>query len=343
MGLISRIFNKTPSKIRKIAAAEGFRQATPEETYGWATDLQQPVQSKNPSVDHLIAWATQAQAAIDAGTVLPWGVPASAVLGKWASNPPTLAFEERREDHVAPFREAYASHSSPLTAVMLAQACFDAASDARGTDWASNVSEKNWALYARWNQLGIDALNAQSQAGASDSGWLSHVYSSVARAPKDYTQLNDAFIQAFSADNTNLHLLREHGMYLLPRWFGNDERAIDEFANWATEATAEHFGEGAYAYIYGGCATEYGLLIGQTLCDPERLNQGYLDLRERFPSNRLLNEHTNAMCWADQQDVVAALFDCGLRAIDHLAWGGGNQAEGLENAIGSYLRAKESA
>ena len=151
----------------------------------------------------------------------------------------------------------------------------------------------------------------------------------------------EGFNQVIQLDPTNLQLLREHGQDMLPRWYGKDEHSLERFALWAMEATQQTYGRGAYAYIYGLIAI-LGVDVDETVVNVELLDAGYSDLRQRFPCLNLENEHANAMSWADAESRVLSLFNEGLRIIDYRAWGGDDEAEGMEYALNAYTYARDN-
>lgn len=275
------------------------------------------------------------------GTRLPDGNPLGASVAKWMSQPETLAFEERRDDFVAPFREVYAERPSAFRAAVLAEACFAAAQDARGVGPASSVSEKTWAISQRWNERGVEVLRSHADDGQTNLPWQSSRYTAVQHLGSSLDELNATFTQVFSLDTTNLFSLRTHGVFLLPRWLGNGPADLQASATWAAEQS--ELGDGAYAYIHGLIPAIGGVMPNEVACDVARIDQGYIALHERCASLRLLNEHAATLWLTGSLERVHHIFADGLRRIDHVAWGGDTSKEGMEFAARAFMESTGEA
>lgn len=352
VSLFGNLFGRKDRSNDKVREAEGFRIASFQETWGELAPLVEQGTDAPKSADALLAYMDNVEAAITRGARLPWGTPVAASSHYWVDDGSALLTNRAgAEAYVAPFIEAYSRRPAPYTAVMLAEACFNVSDAVRGEDWVDTVSEDDLDLAFDWNRRGYEALIAEAETvKIGENGqinplyypWYAQHYIAATRLTDSLEDLTNAFNQVFALDPTNLQLLREHGEQLLPRWRGEDESTLEEFARWAMDATKDTYGRGAYAYIYGTLANIGELDADDTAVDIEMLDAGYRDLQARFPSNRLRNEHANAHSWADAESHVLAVFNDGLRAIDPLAWGGDDEDEGMEYALNAYTYARDN-
>ena len=341
MGLFDAFKRRNKGRtVSEIVETEGFRIATPEETYGDFTALY--TASNTAATDgSLLQWADAAAAAIAADARLPYGIPFAAVAHKWPSTGPELGSEAAAQAYVAPFVTAYQQRPTAFTAAMLSEAFFDVADDFRGDDWSDGVSAEGASGYQRWNQAAGEVLKQHQEEGQNNISWLAQQYSLISRVDPGPDVLQEAFEQLWAADRTNLYALRFRGIDLLPRWYGTDKNDVERFARWAVQETSSLWGAGAYGFIYGALANIDELDVEDTVCDVPLLDRGYSDLREAYPCTRLANEHANAVSWADAEPAVMRVFDGGLRAIDPTAWGAEDDAEGMGFAVGAYATAQE--
>ncbi|WP_292038774.1 MULTISPECIES: hypothetical protein [unclassified Brevundimonas] len=349
VSLFGNLFRRKDHSHGKLREAEGFRIATPEEVWGNIAPLRKQA-SQATTPDAILAYADSVRAAIAGEDTTPWGVKVAAASHYWIADCENLKGPAEAEAHVAPFEAAYRLRPEPYTAVLLAQACYDVADEFRGTDWTVNTDDASLDLSQQWNMRGYKALSAQDEAVKIDETgrfdplnypWYAQYYNSVSRLTCTHDDVVEGFNQVIQLDPTNLQLLREHGQDMLPRWYGKDEHSLERFALWAMEATQQTYGRGAYAYIYGLIAI-LGVDVDETVVNVELLDAGYSDLRQRFPCLNLENEHANALSWADAESRVLSLFNEGLRVIDYRAWGGDDEAEGMEYALNAYTYARDN-
>ena len=348
MSLFDSLFrrNRSHDKLRK---AEGFRIATPEEIWGPIAPLRE--QAARATTAHgVLAYADSVREAIARNDTLPWGVKVAAASHYWIRDCEGLTSEADAQAYIAPFEEAYRLRPEPYTAVLLSEACYNVADDIRGTDWTVNTDAAALDLSQQWNGRGYEALAAQNNAviipdsshvDPQNFPWYAQYYNSVSRLSCSPDDVVTGFNQVFSLDPTNLQILREHGQDMLPRWYGEDEHSLENFARWAMETTRPTYGRGAYAYIYGLIAI-LGVDVSETAVDIDLLDNGYRDLRERFPCLNLENEHANAMSWADAETRVLEIFNDGLRVIGRNAWGGDTDEESMEYALNAYSFARDN-
>lgn len=350
VSLFGNLFGRKDRSNDKIREAEGFRIATRQEIWGEVAGLREQA-DKARTPEAILAYADAAKAAIARNATLPWGTKVAAASHYWINDCGELSGTAAANAYVAPFEEAYRQRPEPYTAVLLAEACFNVSDSVRGGDWIDNTDEAALDLAHEWNVRGYEALSAQAdavkvgQGGTADPQhypWYAQYYISATRLTRSLEDLVAAFNQVFALDPTNLQLLREHGQELLPRWRGEDESTLEEFARWAMEATKQTYGRGAYAYIYGNLANIGELDSEDTAVNVELLDAGYRDLLERHPCIRLQNEQANVLSWADAESRVLAVFNNGLRAIDYSAWGGDDEAEGMEYALNAYSFARDN-
>ena len=207
-----------------------------------------------------------------------------------------------------PLERWFASTRTPLAAATYAKALYHAAFAYRGGGFAGEVREEQWAQYNKRLELGRDVLSATAKAGADSLPWLWAHYDYGLQDTATLDEFNARFGAAWGRDMSNAAICVTHGMRLLPRWLGKDQRDLEAFARHATCMTQDRFGDGMYALIYGEGYHIGSHEIGDTLCDRERLRRGYEDLAERFAGQSLLNRWAAAMYFSRDYAACASAF-----------------------------------
>ena len=232
----------------------------------------------------------------------------------------------------APFRRWFEARRSPIAAAAYATALHRTAFAYRGGRFADDVCEEQWAEYNKRLEIGRDALAATQVAGRTCQPWLWASYDYGRQDVSSLDEFNARFREAWSRDMSNTSLCVSHGIRLLPRWYGHDERDLEAFARHATGMTQDRFGDGMYALIYGYGYHIGAHKIGDTACDRERLKRGYEDLAERFPAQSILNRYAAGMYFSGDTKACAGAFRR-MRSIVPELWLGSTREKQVTDAL----------
>lgn len=351
MSFLSRLLGFDQRKYAKIRDREGFRIATFDEVCGAYGGLRAMGGRAYQSPQNAIAFIEEAEKAIADKARVPFGASVGSLAHHWIDTDVEMGNEDAREAFVAPFRAAHQAKDSPFSAALYAKACMLAAFDARGSNWSHKTRASAWEGFARWSEESLGALGAfkdrYEEALETGNGhlfvpWAAQFFSSNAPQSSGPEDLVELFNYCNRSDPYDLHLIRDAGYYMLPRWFGKDETDIEALARACANYTQDVYGHGAYAYVYGHVAKLGDQEIETTDCDPQLLDQGYRDLRARFPSIRLHNDHLNALVWAGLNDRAHEEFK-DLRLIDDMSWGIYDDEKAVIHAVSIYSQLNDRA
>jgi hypothetical protein len=217
--------------------------------------------------------------------------------------------------------------TSPTACGLLADAMINTGYAYRGSSYAADVSDAQWAMLIDFCRQARQILDKADPATREQNRiWTSakHAYTFIAcgvslERPGD---LADTFEAAVATDPLEMRLYDNRVNQLLPRWFGSYE-AIEVFARQSMSRTGAAYGTMLYARIYDSIADVEPL--DQTLMDYELLKASFWDWFERFPSQALANRFA---AHADRQGDVATLrtlFNGYISEIQPHVWFGERQ------------------
>lgn len=351
MSFFSQFFSGAERKIARTRKSQGFRAATPQELYGPYADVWKMGQDAGDDVEKIVAFIKAAEDLIANKAMLPHGVMVGSAAPNWAGDFDTWLGESAREDFGTPFRKAHEQCNSPMSAALYAKVCNALAFDARGTGWAHEVTDKGWANMAKWQDRAVDALGAMKEdfTAAIAAGeahlfepWATSYFNIVASSNESVEELLGKYEALSQANPNDLYMMISVGHWLMPRWSGAPLEVLDGFARECMKRTEALYGRGAYSYVYAALSDYHE--IDETPCDPELMDAGWRDLRERFPSVRLQNLHTEQLYWADLYDKAWAELAHDLRSVDASSWGEDNSdadKRAVKRVVRTYMHLKD--
>ena len=349
MSLFSRLFGRAERGVANVRDAEGFRMATPQELLAEAAAVWKMGRDAQDDVEKLVLFVRAAEDLIARKVEMPHGVRVGAVVHGWAGAFETWLGEGAREDWGAPFREVHEKCQSPLSAALYAQVCNALAFDARGTSWAKNVTDEQWANMAKWQQRAMEALGAfgddyvvalEAGQGHVFQPWATAYFNLVASSAGGAEPLLEAYEYLSAPDPDDLYLMISVGHWLMPRWSRAPLEVFDSFARHCMDRTREKYGRGAYSYVYAALQ-EYED-IEDTPCDPQLLDGGWRDLRERRPCVRLQNLHVSALQWAGLDEEAWVELARNMRAVDAISWTDDGDDQAMEQVMTYYSALRAS-
>ena len=188
---------------------------------------------------------------------------------------------------------------------------------ARGTGFASTVSEQQWESFRLNIQKAEDALERVQAIKSSDAGWY-WVMLKVAVAQgwpaEPFVGLASEAMQHFPNETVILLNIETR---LMPKW-GGSLKALDAFIHKATEASREKWGEAMYALLYEDLKGQY--MIGERWAEPAelftttaaewpRMKQGFIDLVIRYPVPENYKIFAFMACYAGDKETAQELME----------------------------------
>lgn len=240
---------------------------------------------------------------------------------------------------VRPAFEAFlASEKSPFAAALLHDLLRSTAFALRGTGTVYDVTSDQRAGFHACMELADEALD--SQRNMTNYSWLVSDYRRSANTGSLGT-FQEKFERVWSIDRYNIDLCRSHARMIMPRWLGDSEHDLENFARRAAELTKDRYGYGFYAWIQQA-NTEVGAHeLSDTLCDPELVKRGFEDLYERFPAQSVLNFYADMLEWMEDTETLADLLETRLRSVIPQVWYGDTMEEQFEYAFATLWEAHE--
>jgi ankyrin repeat protein len=193
--------------------------------------------------------------------------------------------------------------------IALANAHKSRAWQARGTGYASSVSDEDALEFARGLHDAWQLLSA-AEALSTDDPFLYQLMVDVGRASSVPRAQTDAAFARGSARHAGYHpLYQSVAGYMLPRWGGSDG-AVADFARTSADRTAASEGNVLYARIAWGIFDGFGPdefdLHG---FDWPRTQAGFADLETRFPGSAMnRNLLCRLACHFDDRALASKLF-----------------------------------
>lgn len=178
----------------------------------------------------------------------------------------------------------------PAAAGVYAQALALTGYAFRGTGWASEVSQSQWALLRDYANRAQAVLERAGPARSSCWIWnrssfqVSFIAFSVGEATRQ--QVTAAFDATRRLDHLDVGLYEDRVVQLLPRWGGSFD-ALEQLARQSYATTHLDLGAEMYARIYD-CVIRYEH-PNDTLMDYHLVRDGFWDWLKRVPSQPLAN------------------------------------------------------
>ena len=216
-----------------------------------------------------------------------------------------------REKYQKRLNEWQAAFPDSITCqVALADALIWWAWDARGSGWASTVSDKGWARFRRDLEKAWKVMQEAAMLQEQDPELYVNFITAAMGLSKGNSATDEIFERGQKVEPTYFGLYRSRVTDLLPRW-GGSARKVEAFAAASADATRDIAGETLYALIASNVLgyvkkEEYQVEYDFSW---ERIEQGYRDLLERFPDDDSQREFfCYIACMHHERAVAAELF-----------------------------------
>lgn len=216
-----------------------------------------------------------------------------------------------------------AAPKETLSALIEAQYWIDYAWHARGSAYASSVSEDGWKLF-RERIAKAEAVLSESKTYASSNPiWYEKMLIVKSAGNATHRERDAVFIEGAKKFPWYLPLFFAMEEYLAPWWGGNWEM-IDNMTSWSVEQTKPNMGTAMYARLYwaiSGHYTQVPNIFETTKAKWPKMKQGFDDLTNRFPSMWNLNAYARFACDAgDRATYITLRKRIGNDGIDEKAW-----------------------
>lgn len=251
----------------------------------------------------------------------------SAAGSPWTpDNPGPVAWE----DHIAHLKKWVAAYPESATArIALAMGYATRASSARGTDYASEVPDEAWAVFAANNNLAKATLLEAATLKDKDPYWYYLMLVLARDEGWSKAEARELFDQASAFEPGYYHYYRIYTTYLLPRWNG-EEGEMEAFAEEILKRLKEPDASMRYfdvvsTYATGGYDDEPSLHGASW----PKLKEGYANI-ERLDgvSARKLNRYAYlAYAAGDKPAAKEALSQLGDDAIFNSEWSNKDQVK----------------
>lgn len=212
---------------------------------------------------------------------------------------------------------------SAAAAIVEAEYWITYAWDARGEGFASTVTPEGWELYRGRLDIARSVLDASRDYASVSPLWYDK-YLQVAIAqgwPQEEFQA--LFDEAVEKEPYYYGHYFSMTRYLQPRWHG-DILQIEEFANWAVDATADIEGQSLYARIYWYLNQSEAVdfdIFEDSFAAWDAMRAGFQDLMERHPESYWnMNNFAAFACRAGDKETYATLRPQFKGKEFHMAW-----------------------
>lgn len=211
----------------------------------------------------------------------------------------------------------------PAAAGVYAQALALTGFAYRGENWASEVSDSQWAMLRDYANRALAVLE---RAGPSrETCWIwnrcnfqvKFIAFGVAEATRH--DVTVAFDSARRMDPLEVSLYEDRVVQLLPRWGGSFD-ALEQLARQSYAITHRHLGAEMYARIYD-CVARYEQ-PSETLVDYYLMRDGFQDWLRRVPSQALANRFAAHAHAAGDVVSLSQIFRETLTEIQPQQWFG---------------------
>jgi len=212
---------------------------------------------------------------------------------------------------------------STAAAIVEAQYWITYAWNARGEGFASTVTPEGWELYRGRLNIARSVLDASKDYAADSPLWYAK-YLDIANAQGwSRDEVQALFEEAVEKEPHYYGHYFSMIKYLQPRWHG-DFLQIEEFANWAVEATKKVEGKSLYARIYWYLNQLESVdfdLFQDSFASWDIMRAGFQDLMERHPNSFWnMNNFAVFACLAKDKETYAALRPRFEGKEFHMAW-----------------------
>lgn len=212
-----------------------------------------------------------------------------------------------------------AAGGSPFWAALHALALIKMGGKARGTAYANQTSDEQFAAQRALDAKARAALDATASSAADVHLWHFVNYALGTTEQVSREEFDARFERLWSMDRDNLLVIDVRGTDLLPRWHGRPGE-LDAFARQAAEATKGTFGAGAYGVIYSGFVDVGDLTVADTELDLPLLHQAFADLKERFKGPWMKSEEMAALAFAEDWPTIKSRYENGFRKYVSQTW-----------------------
>ncbi len=284
------------------------------------------------------------EAARASGVIAENGMPLYSLVKDWFHES-FLALPEDEDsapvegDELAPFREYFYRSPSAFSAATYADVLRQMAFVRRGSAWGRETPADRWESYQTLLREADDVLD--SHPDPDDFTWRMSDYRRSANEG-NFEKFKARFERVWLMDRYNIDLCRSHARMIMPRWLGRDEQDLEDFALRAAELTKDRFGLGFYALIQQANTEVGSHELGDTLCDPDLVKQGFEDLLARFPAPSVMNLYADTLEWMGDTQALADLLETRFRVMVPQIWYGETRSDKISYLFATLLEAAEA-
>jgi len=214
--------------------------------------------------------------------------------------------DENWQDFLSRFAAWLKKYPRSITApVAYADAMVSYAWHARGSGWASSVTEQGWRLFGERVAQARSILETAAKNGERCPRWYKMMLLVGQAQSWTKSDLDKVFKEGLAAEPKNYPLYFQKANYLQERWFG-DKGEWESFADTSARSLGGEDGDVLYARIVWFVHEVYDQdNLSNAKLDTTRLKRGFETLVKRFPDDLELKSEFASMAIIED-DVGAA-------------------------------------
>jgi tetratricopeptide (TPR) repeat protein len=197
---------------------------------------------------------------------------------------------------------------------------------ARGSGWASTVSNDGWQLFGQRLNEAVETLNEAKSVKEECPCWWSVRLQTILGLQGDRTQYEDVFNQAIKVYPDYKPFYFKRAIYLLPRWSGSKgewESEITKVADQIGGDNGDIFYAQAVWYMHDNAG--FDNIFTENQLSWTRVDKGFVDIEKQFPDSLAAkNERAYLGVLACDAPTARKYFDQTEGKVDLSVWNSTN-------------------
>jgi hypothetical protein len=219
------------------------------------------------------------------------------------------------------------SKASPKSsAPKLALASFEAAYGwhARGSEYASKVTEEGWKLFRQRTANAREMLEKLGPEARKDPEWYAEMLSIALAEGWTHDQFDALYSEAVKKFPYYYEFYFTKGNFYSKKWYGS-QADYQAFVDESVKATERQLGQSMYARLHWSAWRNSMFKDGQT--DWSRMKQGFERILKNFPDDWNRNNFAKFSCMAEDVKVLRQQLDLIGDHVASAAWGSASYFE----------------
>lgn len=207
--------------------------------------------------------------------------------------------------------------------------------DARGSGYASSVSDEGWKLMKERLEKAESILLDTKPYSSRLPLWYASMISVQTGLGRPEDDRDKVFLEGVKRYPTYYPIYFDMLDYLSPKW-GGTWRTVDNLVNWSVEHTKAEEGNSMYARLYWVVSGDPQVnLFKDTFASWPKMKRGFEDLMERHPKSKWnLNNFAKFACLAGDRQIFLKLRAQIGKDVMEGAWEGNPSLDLCETKFG---------